>query len=67
MIQKLTFELQSKADSKDIEHIKVLLDEKADKKEMLKELDKTDKNVNDLKRLMLSLEEKIKLMDREIK
>ena len=66
MIKKLQFELQQKADSKDIDHLKVLLDGKADKKDIIREMDRMDKNINDLKRLVLSLEEKVKLIEREL-
>lgn len=45
----------------------MLIDGKADKTQTIKELDKMDKNINDIKRIVLNLEEKVKLMDREVK
>ena len=67
MIKKLQFELQQKVDAKDLEHLKLLVDSKADKNDVMKEMDRMDKNINDLKRLVLSLEEKVKLIERELK
>ena len=67
MIKKIQFDLQQKADIKDLDHMKLLLDGKADKNDVMKEMDRMDKAINDLKRMVLSLEEKVKLNDRELK
>lgn len=67
IVNKIQAEVASKVDSKTILEFQTILNNKADKVEMGKEFDRVDKTIGDIKRSFITLEDKIKQMDREIK